>query len=148
MSEFIQNRSIPEPNSGCWLWLGSVNNWGYGVGLHKNEFAHRRSWREHNGDIPTGMHVLHKCDNPSCVNPSHLFLGNNLSNIRDKVSKGRAAGAGRGGSHWNNRLTEDQVKQIFSDKRSQADIAAEYGVNQQAVSKIKRKQTWRHLWQT
>lgn len=142
----IEERSIPEPNSGCWIWLGSFNRWGYGTGLHKSEYAHKRSWREYNGPVPAGLWVLHRCDNPACVNPDHLFLGTGKDNVRDKVSKGRARGAGRGEAHWKNTLTKNQVMEIMSDTRPQSVIAAEYGVRQQAISKIKRKQTWAHLW--
>lgn len=64
----------------------------------------------------------------------------------DKVSKGRARGAGRGEAHWKSTLTKDQVISIMADERSQSVIAAEYGVRPQAISKIKLKQTWAHLW--
>lgn len=88
----IEAGSIPEPNSGCWLWLGSTNNKGYahltyGNRLHR---GNRFSWTAHNGPIPDGIHVLHSCDNRLCVNPEHLFLGTNQDNVDDKMRKGRA----------------------------------------------------------
>lgn len=143
----IELRSMPEPNSGCWLWLGSFNRWGYGTGLTNSEYAHKRSWREHYGPVPKGLWVLHACDNPACVNPEHLFLGTQQDNVDDKVRKGRARGAGRGSAHWKNKLTELQVRAIYEDPRTQAIVAREYGIHQQAVSKIKLRQTWKHLWE-
>jgi len=74
----------------CWLWVGRVTRKGYGIspmGI-KERAAHRVSWILHKGPIG-GFHVLHKCDNPSCVNPNHLFLGTHSDNMRDKCEKGR-----------------------------------------------------------
>jgi len=77
----------------CWIWTDSVNNAGYGrIRVNrKDKMAHRISWEIHNGPIPEGMWVLHNCDNPPCVNPEHLWLGNHLDNVRDKVNKNRQA---------------------------------------------------------
>jgi len=77
----------------CWIWIGSHNNHGYGKMMYprKGEFiyAHRLSYILHKGEIPDGLLVLHKCDNPLCVNPSHLFLGTQLDNVHDAIHKGR-----------------------------------------------------------
>ena len=83
---------IPEPNSGCWLWLGALHVFGYGkFGLHEKIYhAHRIAWQLLRGRISSGLQVLHKCDNPSCVNPDHLFLGTQKDNIHDMWQKGRA----------------------------------------------------------
>ena len=84
----------PVTEAGCWLWMGSIDSKGYG-GIKvdgKQMGAHRRSWVLANGPIPDRLHVLHKCDTPSCVNPSHLFLGTNYDNVQDMVRKGRARG--------------------------------------------------------
>lgn len=75
----------------CWIWTASKNSDGYG-GLKldgKSKKAHRVSWEMHNGPIPPGMHVLHRCDNPPCVRPDHLFLGTHKKNMEDRELKKR-----------------------------------------------------------
>lgn len=80
----------PVPESGCWLWEGALaGKYGVIVQDGKNLSAHRYSWELHNGDIPNGLWVLHKCDTPSCVNPDHLFLGTAKDNMQDALRKGR-----------------------------------------------------------
>jgi HNH endonuclease len=89
-----QDRLIPEPNSGCWLWDGAVTNDGYGqVRINNRNFrVHRLAWEQANGLIPEGLSVLHKCDVPSCCNPDHLFLGTQLDNVTDMRTKRRFKG--------------------------------------------------------
>jgi hypothetical protein len=83
----------PEPNSGCWLWVGNAIPHGYGIiRINKprtQRLAHRVSWQVHRGDIPTGLCVLHRCDNRLCDNPDHLFLGTQRDNLQDMLRKGR-----------------------------------------------------------
>jgi hypothetical protein len=88
----IEEGSIPEPNSGCWLWLGNTNLQGYAHLTHggKMHRANRFSWVAYNSKIPPDLHVLHRCDNRLCVNPEHLFLGTNQDNVDDRVRKGRS----------------------------------------------------------
>ena len=94
--ERFQDKYIPEPMSGCWLWISLVDGKGYGYlrnrivdGRRKVLKAHRVSWTLHNGEIPAGFQVCHKCDIPGCVNPRHLFIGTNSDNQLDSVSKQR-----------------------------------------------------------
>ena len=93
LEEFFWERVSPEPNSGCWLWTGRYQTFGYGdIQLYRNAphiSAHRASWSIHSGDIPDGMCVCHKCDVPECVNPDHLFLGSQQDNMLDAHKKGR-----------------------------------------------------------
>jgi hypothetical protein len=84
------NTSILKTES-CWIWTGYGNGIGYGKMTFGNKriYAHRYSYSKYKGEIPKGMNVLHSCDNPSCVNPSHLFLGTQKNNIDDMKKKMR-----------------------------------------------------------
>jgi len=100
IKERFYEKFIPVTESGCWIWEGSCSNTGYGsmqIGTNrkpKAENAHKLSWIIHNGKVPEGMYVLHKCDVRACVNPDHLFLGTHQDNMKDMVNKGR---------HWKQR---------------------------------------------
>lgn len=87
-------RHVSRDVNGCWLWTGSRNSGGYGVmkRLGKQVSAHRISWQLARGTIPPDLHVLHRCDNPACVRPEHLFLGTNQDNIADRIAKQRPGG--------------------------------------------------------
>lgn len=152
LSRFISLRErfcaqyIPEPNSGCWLWTGTVTRLGYGMigdggGLRS---AHRVSYELHRGDIGNN-HVLHRCDNRCCVNPDHLFLGTHRENMADMRDKGRAPRA-QGSAHHQAKLTERDVRNIRAD-RSDTDVllAARFGVSPSTIGRIKSRRAWRHI---
>jgi hypothetical protein len=145
--ERFLGRYSPEPNSGCWLWMGSINKHGYpqiGVGGAGTGCitAHRASYMLFNGPLEKGMHVCHKCDVPVCVNPSHLFLGTPNDNIQDAIAKGRNA---RGEMCGQSVLTEHAVRQIRSSPLSTTDLARIHGVSIAAVSNARRSKTWKHV---
>jgi hypothetical protein len=102
-----------QKSKGCWKWNGEIDKDGYGrMKLPHSKgkrLAHRASWQVHNGEIPKGLCVLHKCDNPPCVNPDHLFLGTNRDNSDDMVRKNRQA---RGSKSGRAILTESDVLKI------------------------------------
>jgi hypothetical protein len=145
--------SMPVPWSGCWIWFGSGTSEGYGrFEINGRKIlAHRFSYERFVGSIPNGIMVLHTCDQPSCVNPKHLFLGTNQTNTDDKVRKGRHA-KGIDHSYWcrgeqmhMSKLTEDLVIMARNDPRSQQVIADSLGVSQTLISLIKRRIIWKHV---
>ena len=87
---------VDRDETGCWTWLGAKTALKYGqIELDgRSIYAHRVSWELANGPIPSGLQVLHRCDNPPCVRPDHLFLGTQRDNITDMANKGRASHAG------------------------------------------------------
>ena len=144
VKELFEDRYIPEPNSGCWLWLGAGDQDGYGSFNPRGERwrAHRYSWTVHNGPIPQGMLVCHVCDVTACVNPSHLFLGDEATNAADMVRKKRSR---TGTRNHASKVTEQQIPAIRADARPYPIIASEYGVTAQAICYIKQRRTWRHV---
>ena len=130
--------------SGCWLWTRGKYKDGYGGFKLDGKMVkvHRLSYQHFKGDIPEGLCVCHSCDNPVCVNPAHLWVGTNDDNITDKVGKWRHA---HGERHGRAKLIEADVLAIRSDHRSLRKIAADYGIDNTQVSKIKRRIRWSHV---
>ena len=146
------SRAEPEPNSGCFLWMGVWSVYGYGVirsGQGKKlRRAHRIAWELSFGSIPTGLCVLHKCDNRVCVNPAHLFLGTKADNCRDMWGKKRGVslcGEGR----TNSRLTEDVVAAIRREyiprSVTYTMLGTKYGVDRMTVYDVIKRRTWNHV---
>src|SRR5262245_31652536 len=108
IAERLEFYSMPEPNSGCQLWLGGCDGHGAAqvpIGRQLRRAA-RVVWEEKRGPIPEGAHVLHKCDNPGCINVAHLFLGDQAANMADKAAKGRQS---RGRRHSIAKRTADAL---------------------------------------
>lgn len=149
----FRTKILPEPMSGCWLWTGYVDRNGYGEialprgSVKRRVFAHRLSYALHCGD-PAGLHVCHRCDVPACVNPTHLFLGTQADNMRDKERKGRGVKP-RGEHSGRARLTEQQVREILvmqnAGKASASRIARALGVSRGTIRQILDGKNWRHL---
>lgn len=135
---------------GCWGWKGSKTPGGYGkvsVRIDKKPItisAHRLSYLAHKGDVPFGKLVLHKCDNPICTNPEHLFIGTHLENMQDKCTKGRSSTVK---SISNAKLTIENVLYIWSVRNSVVakTLANNLGVSEYTVRDIWLKRTWRHI---
>lgn len=153
--ERFEAKYIPEPNSGCWLWFGaslpkrgSLPTSEYGRMLcsktHRVQSAHRISYELHRGEIPPGMHVLHRCDQPCCVNPDHLFLGTQTDNRKDMASKGRFVAA-RGIKNGSAKLTDDMVREIRRSSESAEQLARRFGITFSRISSIRRRATWKHV---
>ena len=132
----------------CWFWVGCRNRMGYGnlkSEISREKLAHRFSWELHNGPVPSGLCVLHRCDCPACVNPQHLFLGTRADNSADAVNKHKWP---IGSAHWGAVLDETSVRLIrraLQNGTSQIKLARKFGVNHATVSKVARGETWRHV---
>lgn len=110
----------------------------------KNISAHRFSFQLENGPIPEGLEVCHSCDNPPCVNPNHLFLGNQSINMLDMVKKGRNKHK-KGEKHPRAKLTEKQVLDIRKDARGAIKLSRIYDVGISTITQVKKRLTWKHL---
>lgn len=152
-SERFAALHTPEPNSGCWLWDGHLSRrTGYGqfridpadIGIP----AHRAAWLMHKGPIPPGMCVCHKCDERSCVNPDHLFLGTQADNMRDASAKGRMAWSlpralPTGEDHHMAKLTSSDVAHIRASHKTGVSLAKRYGISGNGISRIRRGLTYK-----
>jgi hypothetical protein len=108
-------------------------------------YAHRLAYELFKGPIPAALDCLHHCDNPSCVNPDHLFLGTQDDNLKDAAAKGRIK---RGNDHYNAKLTEAAVRRIRSLRESGAPatpLCEQYGISLQTVWRIVHRKTWAWL---
>jgi hypothetical protein len=132
---------------GCWLWTAACYGTGYGV-LRvngRNHHAHRMSWRFHRGEIPEGMHVLHKCDVRSCVNPDHLFLGTNDDNIQDCISKGRWACGEKAAKAKLTTVDIIEIIRLHNSGLGYKKLGKQFGVDFSTIYKITKRKRWRHL---
>lgn len=128
----------------CWTWKASRTALGYGQFMNaagRSELAHRASYRLTFTD-PGALRVCHRCDNPACVRPAHLFLGDSARNSADMVAKGRST---RGEKSAAAKLSESDVRAIRADTRAQHEIAKAYGVHLGTISSIRTRRTWRHV---
>lgn len=164
-------KKFNKTRDGCWEWTGALNGAGYGITRVKGTSyrAHRYSYQIHVGPIPKGMLICHKCDNPKCVRPDHLFVGTPKDNSQDMVSKGRnmhkvcpetLARGDRNGTRthpetvrkgekieWH-KLNDKAVLEIrkrFSEGEPAVDLAKEYGVHKSCIYKAIYHLTWKHL---
>ena len=131
-------------SSECWPWKAKARHpFGYGrmsAGRKMQIKAHHIAYVIQYGPIPKGMCVLHKCDNPACCNPFHLFLGTKKDNTRDMMSKGRWSKPPvvRGEKHHAAKIPDAEIPKIITDTRAQWRIAEQYGVSETTIWRIKK----------
>ena len=142
--ERFYTKTIPEPNTGCLLWTAGadVHGYGYFTAEGKSWRAHRFAWfLEHGYDCE--LHVLHKCDTTSCVNPEHLYAGTHDDNMRDRAQRGRLVGKTTGERNSQARLTWADVHAIRASDELQRVLAKRYGIAQGMISRIKSGKAWK-----
>src|SRR6185312_3528319 len=131
----------------CWLWTGAGNSNGYGVFRSgKMGTAHRFSWELHNGPIPEGLCVLHRCDVRRCINPEHLFLGTKGDNLKDMYAKGRAP---IGEKHGMAKLASKDIPRFrdlyLNCDFTQDELGEESGISRAQAGRVARGQAWTHI---
>lgn len=147
--------TIFDPNSGCWLWGGTTNANGYGrVWVDgQSDLAHTVSYRRHNGPIPEGLLVRHRCDNPGCINPDHLETGTLADNSRDcrlrqpKTWKGKFDKY-RGELHPKTPFCDAdvlEIRRLYASGARIADLARSRDVDYNAIKQIVLRNSWTHI---
>ena len=140
---FWSKVSEPDAN-GCRNWLAYCSKKGYGQFRLNDEIkkAHRVAYELIKGLIPEGLHILHSCDNPKCVNPEHLSIGTNNDNVKDKMNKNRQL---KGIQFPQSKLTEAQVLEIRASDKTTRVLAKIYNVGKTTIADIKNNTAWNHL---
>lgn len=137
---------LKDRKTSCWFYMGTKDQNGYGhvsvTGTGNSVYAHRLGYLLRHRLIPAGLFVLHRCDNPSCVNPDHLFVGTQADNMADKVSKGRSA---LGETNGRAKLTDTQAYEIKHSQARGKDLAKQYGVSPSRISAIRCGHNWSHV---
>jgi len=137
----------------CWEWGGAKNIKGYGQfslkknGILTSEKSHRESYRLSKGEIPKNIMVCHSCDNPSCCNPNHLFLGTNSENMKDMYKKGRGNDL-KGENNKLSKIKNDDISEIFllySQGFNFAEIGRKFNVSYVCIANIIKRKTWKHI---
>lgn len=141
----FESKYIPEPNTGCWLWLDYLYPNGYGHFRRGRKMmgAHRAAYELFVGEIGE-FFVCHRCDVRHCVNPDHLFLGTPKDNSADMAKKKRAARQA-GDDHPQSKLTTEDVITIRRSPLTAKELGKVYGVHSEHIRAIRKRKTWRHV---
>lgn len=138
--------------AGCWIWTGFTNHKGYGIAKDEQSRtirAHRLAFRLAGNQIPDGMMVLHKCDNPPCCNPSHLFIGTAKDNAQDAIGKGRHVMLHlKGEMHPASKLTSEKVTEMRQLHRTGIGfyrLGKRFGVSKKSAKSVVLRKTWKHV---
>jgi hypothetical protein len=148
---FRQRVDIPINGDGCWTFSGARNQNGYGqfrIGerrVNQRVNAHRVAWVLENGPIPDGLLVCHKCDQPSCVRPSHLWLGTSADNQADMSKKGRSTTGEKSGKAKLRQRDVLAIRRLAAGGRRHSTIADRYRIATGYVSQIVWRKSWQHL---
>lgn len=136
----VQKGSVNE----CWPWSAGFFPNGYGAfsARRRTYKAHRIAYTLYNGPIDDGKFVCHRCDNPACCNPNHLWLGSCAENVADRDRKNRQA---HGERSPRAKLSAHQIAMIALDTRPQREVAEDYGVCKSTIGNIRRRQSWAHM---
>lgn len=143
--------NVDQSADGCWEWQGQRASNRYGIFNfgNKHHQAHRLAFELHNGIAPGDLFVCHRCDNPPCVRPGHLFLGTQKDNLADMVRKGRGSKVrARGEAVGQAVLTERDVREIrrrAASGEQHTSIARDFGVTKNNIGHIVRRRTWKHV---
>lgn len=142
-AEIIQDKSYLDANTGCYIWDGCLNGYGYGVinYLSKQWLVHRWIF-VHVKFEPLVEAVRHSCDRPACWCPAHLIGGTSQENVADMIAKGRQ---NRGSAHPRAVFTEEQVLEIRASSIDDRKLSKILNVNQSAIRRIRLRHTWKHL---
>lgn len=150
--ESLTARTTPEPNTGCWIYTGGLNGAGYGRVRHERGYVltHRLMYELVTGSRPVGLEVCHRCDNPPCCNPDHLFAGTHAQNMADSARKNRTR---RGESAKTSRakLTDADVREIrakLMQGATRAQMASTYSLTRATICAIHLRHSWKHLEET
>lgn len=150
LSDSLWSRVDIKAKDECWPWMGSTNSDGYGTLKFRGKYfhAHRVAYELTNGPIPNRLNILHRCDNPPCCNPAHLWPGTDQDNVDDMMAKRRNK-VFVGTQNRSAKVTEDDIPVIRAlyaqGNLSQQKIGVLYGVSDVTVSYIIHRKTWRHV---